>query len=247
MGTAHGSVVALTVWPVKSMAGGVDVPAVHAARRGLAGDREYAVVDRRPLREGRPLSARNAPGLLRWRARRVGEAVPQLDAPGGTAWRWDDPGLPAALSADLGVAVGVSPRGGYSDLASSVLVTTTATHAAVERELGRPLDPGRWRTNVVLDLDAPAFAETGWEGGTLAVGDAVLRLLHPCRRCTIPTWEPDGSARAPEVLLWLLRHTGQVFGINARVEREGRLHRGDAAVVDGPFGPAGTSHRRGGA
>lgn len=244
MGTgARGSVVGVTVWPVKSMAGGTSVRQACAQPRGLVGDREFAVLDRRPLRDGRPLSARNQPGLLRWHAGRDGDGLPDVVAPDGSTYRWDDPELPTALSSALGVPVGVSPRGGYSDLASSVLVTTTATHAAVERAVGRPLDGGRWRTNLTLDLDSEPFAESTWEGGTLQVGDVVLRLLHPCRRCTIPTWQPDGSERTPDVLLWLLEHNAQVFGINARVEQAGDVHVGDDVSVRGPFTPGSRPRR----
>ena len=72
----------------------------------------------------------------------------------------------------------------------SVLVTTRATHEAVERALGRPLDLRRWRTNMHVELDADAFAEERWEGRTLRVGEATFKLLHPCERCVIPTRDP---------------------------------------------------------
>jgi uncharacterized protein len=93
-------------------------------------------------------------------------------APDGTAWDWNDPGLAAALGADLGVPV--RPRrdpAGQQDLARSVLVTTEASRRALEAALGRPVDLRRFRTNLHLDLDAPAFAEERWQGGRLQVGD----------------------------------------------------------------------------
>lgn len=233
---AAGRVAALTVWPVKSMSGATPVSSVAADVAGLAGDREFAVVDRRPMREGHVVSARNLPGLLRWTAE-AGEDGPRVTAPDGGCFSWSDAALPRALRDDLGVDVEPAPRGRYSDLADSVLVTTLATHAAVEERFGEALDGRRWRTNVVLDVDAPAFSENRWEGGTITVGDGddtrgvVLRLLHPCKRCTIPTWAPDGSARRPDLLLWFLANTAGVFGINARVERPGELRVGaDVAV-----------------
>ena len=227
---AAGTVRTVTVWPVKSMAGGTPVEAVHAARRGLAGDRAHAVVDRRPLRDGHVLSARNAPGLLRWSAAATDDG-PELTAPDGHRWHWHDEGLPEVLSDDLGIPVGLAGPGSYSDLADSVLVTTTATHDGVEAGFGSALDARRWRTNLTLDLDAPAYAEDGWEGRTLVVGDVVLRLLHPCKRCTIPTWAPGGAERTPELLQWFHRERAGVFGINARVEVPGVLRAGDAVEV----------------
>lgn len=223
-----GAVRDLVVWPVKSMAGGTSVDAVAADRQGLAGDRVHALLDRRPERDGRVVSARSVPGLLRWSAAPGDGAGPVLTAPGGRAWHWADAGLREALSADLGTPVDLAPAGRYADLADSVLVTTAASHDAVEAAYGQPLDGRRWRTNVHLDLDAGAFAEDGWEGRVLEVGDVVLRLLHPCKRCTVPTWEPGGARRDPGLLAWFLRERAGVHGINARVEVPGVLRRGDA-------------------
>jgi len=228
-----GRVASLTVWPVKSMSGATSVPSVWADRRGLVGDRRHAVVDRRPLRAGHVVSARNLPGLLRWRAGyptlpAAGTAgEPVVLGPDGRSWNWSGPGLADALSDDLGVPVGLrGDPAGFADLPESVLITTLATHADVERRFGRSLQPHRWRTNLDLDLDLPAYAEEGWEGGRLTVGDVVLRLLRPCQRCTIPTWDPNGTERTPELLRWLLsEHTG-CFGINARVEVPGVLRTG---------------------
>lgn len=227
---AVGILRSLTVWPVKSMSGGGDVDKVGADRHGLSGDRRWALVDRRPRRAGQVLSARNVPGLLRWTAE-PGDPEPLLTAPDGRRWQWSDHGLGEVVSAHLGLPVGLAGPGHYSDLADSVLVTTTATHAAVEAGFGRPLDRRRWRTNVHLDGTVPAFAEHGWQGRTLTVGDVVLRLLHPCKRCAIPTWEPGGARRAPELLQWLHRERDAVFGINARVEVPGLLRVGAPVVL----------------
>lgn len=231
----------LTVWPVKSMGGGTAVDAVWADEQGLAGDRAHAFVDQRPMRAGHVVSARNVPGLLRWSAcypdtpGHDGLPEPVVTDADGRSWGWSDPALAQAVSDDVGVPLAAAPSGRYPDLADSILVTTQATHDGVEQLFGRRLEPGRWRTNVHLELDAPAFAEHGWEGGRLHVGDVVLRLLHPCRRCTIPTWAPGGRERTPELLTWFHREHAGRFGINARVEVPGVL-RADAKVRVEPPG-----------
>lgn len=227
-----GTVESVVVWPVKSMGGGVAVPEVRAEARGLVGDRAWALVDRRPLRAGNVLSARNVPGILRWSVVRLDDDEPVLAAPDGRSWRWSDPGLPGALSDDLGVPVGLTGRGAHADLVDSVLVTTLATHAGVEEGYGRPLDRRRWRTNLHLDLSAPAFAEAGWEGRHLVVGEVRFRLLHPCKRCTIPSWSPDGRERSPDLLAFFHGDGGRrTFGINARVVEPGTVRAGDEVAL----------------
>jgi uncharacterized protein len=226
-----GRVRSVTIWPVKSMGGGTSVQHVRADRGGLAGDRAHALVDRRPLRDGHVLSARNVPGILRWSAGSGGSGEPAVTAPDGRAWTWDEPGLRDALRDDLGIPVDLSGPGSYSDLEDSILVTTTATHEEVERRFGRPLDVRRWRTNLHLDLSSAPFAEHGWEGRRLQVGQVVLRLLHPCRRCTIPTWAPGGRERTPELLAWFHRRSDGRFGINARVEVPGVVRVGDRVTL----------------
>ena len=93
----------------------------------------------------------------------------------------------------------------------------------------------RFRTNLHLDLDAPAFAEERWQGGRLHVGPVTLDLLHPCARCAIPTRDPDGvDSRWPALLRHLHRARAGLFGVNARVVVPGRVALGDRATVTGP-------------
>ncbi len=228
---AAGTVTELHRWPVKSMAGQpVDTLAID--RRGAEGDRAGAVFD---VHKGAPrrLTAREAPRLLAWRAAHdsgPGETV--LRAPDGAEWAWSDPGLPAALSGDLGrdVTLHTDPAL-QQDLPDSLLVTVQATLDAVGRELGTELDLRRFRTNVHVELDAAAFAEEGWEGRRLRVGDAELELLHPCERCAIPTRDPDTQAKWAPLLRHLFAcHSGR-FGINARATGAATIDVGDRVEV----------------
>jgi uncharacterized protein YcbX len=239
----------LARWPVKSM-GGEALAAARLDWRGVGGDRAHALLDRRAGREGRWLTVRQAPRLLAWSAAypdapddRLDPAdppPPRLRAPYGTAWGWGDPGLDEALAADLGLAVRRHrDLGGQQDLQASVLVTTEASRRVVAEALGRPLDLRRFRTNLHLELDAPAFAEERWEGGRLRVGEVTLALAHPCARCVIPTRDPDDLSRWPELLRWLHRRRGALFGINATVLAAGRVRVGDQVTVEEPATPTG--------
>jgi uncharacterized protein YcbX len=235
-----GTVASLHRWPVKSLAG-ERADALRLDARGVAGDRAHALFDEHK-RAPRRLTIRQAPGMLRWSATYPGVPgdaldpdtvpLPHVTAPDGAVFAWDDPRLPAALAADLGREVALRrDLALMQDLGDSVLVTTQATLDAVGAALGRPLDLRRFRTNIHLSLDAPAYAEEAWEGRRLQVGDTVLELLHPCERCVIPTRDPDTTAKDADVLRWLTRERAGLFGINARATRPGRVAVGDAVTL----------------
>jgi uncharacterized protein YcbX len=235
-----GSVVELHRWPVKSVAG-EPVGALRVDGRGAGGDRTYAVTHHFKGRT-RPLTAREAPRLLAWTATYGGADVepslppePTLLSPGGERFAWGDPRLAPALADDLGREVALHrDLAGQQDLERSLLITTAATLAAVQEELGAPLDLRRFRTNVHVVLDAPAFAENGWEGGRMTIGDAELELLHPCVRCAIPTRDPDTQVKWPQLLKHLTHVHHGWFGINARPVNAAAIRLGDPIAVHPP-------------
>lgn len=219
---ATGTVLSLHRWPVKSM-GGEDHAELRLDERGIDGDRRLALWD---VHKGAPrrLTIRQAPRMVLWHGRHDDTVL----APDGRAFEWNTPELHAALEADLGRTVTfVADERLQQDLPQSVLVTTRATHEAVERALGRSLDLRRWRTNVHVELDAAAYEEERWEGRTLTIGEAEFRLLHPCERCVIPTRDPDSAVKDPEVLRFLTRERAGLFGMNARPLGPATIRVGD--------------------
>jgi uncharacterized protein YcbX len=239
--SASGTVAGLWRWPVKSMAG-ERVDALRVDGRGAGGDRTHAVFhEHKGVR--RPLTAREAPRLLAWSAAYPFNVGAGLDpahppyamvrAPGGSSYLWGDPRLSTALEDDLGRPVElVRDVEGIQDLSRTLLITTEATLRTLGDELGEPVDLRRFRTNVHLDLDAPGWAEGGWEGAELAFASGVrLRLLHPCVRCAIPTRHPDTQVKSPGLLKHLAATHEQVFGINARVITGGRVGAGEAVEL----------------
>ena len=237
-----GKVDQLWRWPVKSMAG-ERVQGLRVDGRGAGGDRTHAVLHEHKG-EIKPLTAREAPRLLAWRARYPFNADGSLDparppyatvtGPDGRSFRWDDPRLRHALSADLGRPVKLRrDLAGMQDLGRSLLVTTDATLQALGEELGGPIDLRRFRPNLHLELDAPAWAELDWEGRELVCAGGVrLRLLHPCVRCAIPTRDPDTQVKWPQLLKHLNVAHEQCFGINARVLTDGRIGAGERVELD---------------
>jgi uncharacterized protein len=238
MDPATGTVAKLWRWPVKSMAG-EPVNAMRVDGRGAGGDRTHAVLYEHKGARKR-LTAREAPRLLAWHAgypfNRDGGLDPRqppaaiVSAPDGHRYRWGDPLLRTALEKDLGRPVWLKrDPAGQQDLANTLLITVQASLDALGSELGGSVDLRRFRPNLHLELDAPPWAELGWEGGELAFeGGVRLKLLHPCERCAIPTRHPDTQVKWPELLKHLTAAHKMCFGINARVMVGGRVAAGES-------------------
>jgi uncharacterized protein len=236
----RGTVLSLHQWPVKSM-GGQPVDVLALDRRGAGGDRTHALVR---VHKGRPrrLTAREAPRMLAWQAAYetadgagidpASPPLPVLTAPDGRTFAWDDPELPPALATDLGRDVTLRrDLAGQQDRRDTVLVTTEASRAALEREMARPVDLRRFRTNIHLDAGDEPWAEEGWQGGRIRIGDAELELLHPCVRCVVPTRHPDNQAKWADLLRHLTRAHARSFGINARPTGRSMIRVGDPVEV----------------
>jgi uncharacterized protein YcbX len=235
-----GTVLSLHRWPVKSLAG-EEVDALRVDRRGAGGDRAQALL---AIFGGRRqgLTVRQAPRMLGWRAGYPQAPGAELDpdapplplvtAPDGREFAWDDPALPGALRDDLGRPVDLCrDLALMPDLQDSLLVTVEASRVALETELGQDVDLRRFRPNLHLRLDAPAFAEQDWEGRRLRVGGAELELLHPCERCVIPTRSPATYEKWPELLRHLAREHRTLFGINARALAPATVRVGDPVAL----------------
>lgn len=240
-----GSVEQLWRYPVKSMAG-ERVESLRVDHRGAGGDRTHAILHEHKGAM-RQLTAREAPFLLGWRAQYpsagdggVDPADPpqaHVTAPDGRSYVWPDAAIGRRIGERLGRPVELRrDLAGMQDLGDSLLLTTEATLRALATELPKSLDLRRFRPNVHLHLDAPAWAEHGWEGGRIEVeGGVVLRLLHPCERCAIPTRDPHTQEKWPHLLRHLAREHDKLFGINAQVERAGRIAVGAAVSVHPPL------------
>jgi uncharacterized protein YcbX len=219
-----GLVADLWRFPVKSF-GGERVRRAFLGPFGLLGDRRHAVVD-----GSGALSARRAGGLLGYRARYAdAEAAERavVITPEGDELPWDDPRLAAEVGASVGrdVALAASHVGIHD--AAPVHLVTTASLAAAAVWLGEDeIDRRRFRANVIVELeeDEP-FAEAGWLGQTLALGDGgpVVRVVSPTERCVVTTYDPDTLERDKRIQAALARERENLFGVYASVVRPGWL------------------------
>jgi hypothetical protein len=222
---ARGRVLSLHRYPVKSM-GGEPLDEVALDERGVEGDRRKAVW----FRGGGRLTARAAPKMLAWHASLNGGL--SIAGPDGRAYGWDEE-LERAVSEHLGKDVAlVEDPAGLHDVQGTLLITSEASRRRLEEELGFPLDIRRFRTNVHADLgDAEPFAESGWEGRTIRLGEAELTILHPCDRCAITIHDPDSLAQAPDVLRTINDRHDTFFGFRAQAHGPARIRVGDPVEV----------------
>jgi uncharacterized protein YcbX len=254
-GEPLGTIAALWRFPVKSLRGEA-LPRLALGPTGAAGDRAFALRDRG---DGRILSAKRSPGLLRLRAGYpAGPGRPAAIAlPGGGTVATDAADVSAVLSRVLGREVELcgpddaradrrvewderesfeAPPFAFVDLAPVHLLTTASLAAVAPFHAEGRFDPRRFRPNLLIDSGTRrGFPEDALAGRLLAVGEtARLRVFMPTIRCAMTTAAQEELARDPAILRTIVeRHEGNL-GAYATVEAPGEVRLGDrVAVLDG--------------
>ncbi len=117
-----------------------------------------------------------------------------------------------------------------------LLLTRTASLAALNQQLPRPVSMDRFRANVVLEDDGPPWQEESWH--IIRIGEVVFRLAKPCTRCVMVNTDPEQAARDPELpVLQTLKqyHANEkgeaLFGMNLIPENTGHLRVGDPVEI----------------
>jgi uncharacterized protein YcbX len=206
-------------YPVKGL-GGESLQTVRVLLRGLEGDRCHGLLG--PT--SRPVSARAAPGLVRFAARFRPDQPPLVETPVGRRLPWGSPPLQRALADVAGPFRPYTvPAGAYD--AWPVLLVGTGSLQALGDALGAPVDARRVRPNVVCELPEP-FAEDDWIGRVVVVGDAIVRVLERCAGCTALGIDPDSGEDDP-ALPDIVRHQRDgCLGVYCEVLTPGRVSVG---------------------
>lgn len=229
--TAPLRIAALYRYPVKSMTGEA-VPHLDLDARGVVDDRRWAVLTAgggigsgKRTRRFTPV-----PGLLGLQSEtRGGQVVVVL--PDGTAVAVDDPDASHRLSHHLGQPVRLAAEREVSHHDDGpVSVLGTASVVAVEAETGHPVEPERFRPNVLLTSER-AYAEDDLVGRQVQLGSAVLRVTMTSPRCVMVDAETAALPAAPGVLRAVGRAHDACLGVIADVVRPGRVSVGDALEV----------------
>lgn len=131
-------------------------------------------------------------------------------------------GAPEMLSAPDGFRF-TDSRSGY------VSLLNRASIAELEGHVGAPVDPLRFRGNVLID-GLPAWEEFGWIDRRIRIGrDAVLEVTKRIVRCAATEVDPTTGLRDMRIVRTLARafdHSD--CGVYARVIEDGLIRPGDA-------------------
>ena len=232
---ALGRIVAITRFPVKSMAG-ERLEEAELDWQGIEGDRQYAFVKRGDRTRFPWLTGRDVSAMVRCRACYADPAAPRTAAvrvstPAG-AWPLHDPALAGWLEAQAGRPVELIQLGIGAYDAMPVSVLTTATVAELHEKHGATINPRRFRANILVESDA---REGDWAGRRLRLGAredaAALQMADLAPRCAMVTIDPDTAERDPGVLRTVAKAFGNRIACYASIARPGRARVGDEVLL----------------
>ena len=238
-----GTVAELWRYPVKGMRG-EQLASLTFDRHGVAGDRRLGLRSS-GAPAGKPLlTGRERAQLLLYAARPVGD-LPHSDdivitTPSGDQLRLDDPAALLRLARSLGQGNTLSLVRSVKPLTDCrpVALLSVQTIRRLESEFGAPIDPRRFRANLLLDLadsvpnGTSAFPEDALVGRDLRLGDlAVLHITERDPRCRIVILDPETAAPEPKLMKLIDRlHDGRT-GVYATVLLSGTVRPGDPVVA----------------
>ena len=114
---------------------------------------------------------------------------------------------------------------------SQVSIGSLASLAALAEAAGAEVDMRRFRSNIVID-GGEAWEEFGWAGKRLRIGETLLEVTAPLRRCKAVNANPAGGGRDINLLDVLDVKFGHLnFGVEANVIEGGDVHPGDAVTL----------------
>ena len=112
-----------------------------------------------------------------------------------------------------------------------VHIINLATLREVERLLGRPLDPIRFRPNLVID-GFPPWSEFTWLNEEISIGPVRLKVVERTARCAAPNVDPKTGQRDMDIPATLKREYGHIdFGVYALIEAAGTLAQGNPVTA----------------
>lgn len=238
-----GTVGELWRYPASSLAG-ERRDALSIGLESIDGDRMFGLVDAADNEIARPDREAKWHKVPRIRTRLTGGSELEVAVPGGDWLAAPGAESDSAISAHLGFEASIRPfrrenaPPGYSGPLTTeryrkapVHLLTTASLARLKALLPEgTVDPRRFRPNIVVDMKPVegSFPETEWIGRKLAVGDLLLTISEPCRRCGFTIIAQDGFDHEPAILRNLVRHNAHNLGVYCTVDQPASVKVGDA-------------------
>ena len=117
----------------------------------------------------------------------------------------------------------------FSDVAKKVVsIINLGSLTAIEDIIGHPVHPLRFRANLYVN-GWPPWHEFELLGKTIAIGDALLKVVKRILRCAAVNVDPETAARDLSIPNTLLRAYGNAdCGVYAEVIAAGSIAIGDA-------------------
>ena len=126
-----------------------------------------------------------------------------------------------------------SPPGTYFDAFPLMLATRQSLNTLSARAPTSRFDPRRFRANFIFNVvgsDA-AYPEQDWIGRELHVGDAVLKIVDTCPRCSMTTHATADLPRDTEVMRHLVKEADGNLGVYAKVVKQGEVRAGQTVTI----------------
>jgi uncharacterized protein len=125
-----------------------------------------------------------------------------------------------------------APGHSFSDVPPKCLhIVNLATVRDLERTIGKPVNPLRFRANVYIDGVEP-WAEFGWLSKDIALGAAKLHVFKRTQRCEATNVDPVTAARDMAIPAVLSRtHGHSDLGIYAKVVEGALVTVGDSVAL----------------
>ena len=226
----YGTVERLWRYPVKSFLG-ESCPELSIDRRGVIGDRLFAIENRK----GKFGSGKNTrrfrkiKGLFNFQAKYDAD-IPIITFPDGRIFRGDDFNLNRELSATLGQPVRLVSEKNISHFdADSLHLVTSASLRWLQTLLpSSTIDERRFRPNLLIDTPGTKLIEHDWISKKLLIGQElrieITNLTERCIMTSLPQQELDQDS---QIIKTISKKSQHHFGVYARIIKSGVVRIGD--------------------
>jgi uncharacterized protein YcbX len=238
-----GRVIEIWRYPVSSL-GGEPVRAAGVSPAGIAGDRQYGLIDLVTGLPAAPEKDRRWRKALYLQATSIDGEAATILFPGGDSCSVADVSLNGRLSDYFGFATSIAvferdarhpgfplTRHRQHHFPMHVLTTASIRRLAALRQV-ETIDSRRFRPSVLIDVrEVGGFVENAWIGRRLRLGAIGLTASDDTRRCGMTVISQPGLDEDPEILRNILRHNRRHFGIHCSIEGSGTIRLGDELIV----------------